>query len=101
MSDEFDEIQKLLSQAQAGEEKLDSQIKAIGEYRRGRDRSFIVRKVIYLYLGGVGACFIYLLYRAAWHGDDVFDNISEVIKVAILPILTLVIGYYFGTTKSE
>jgi uncharacterized membrane protein YadS len=42
---------------------------------------------------------------AAWDGvrqdAQAFANITEIIKVAILPVVTLVIGYYFGTQKSS
>ena len=44
---------------------------------------------------------VYLLYRGFFYQEKVFDSFAEVIKIAIVPIVTLVIGYYFGTEKAD
>jgi hypothetical protein len=54
-----------------------------------------------LYCCVVAAAVLYLLFRGIWWGENVFDDISDLIKTAIVPIVTLVIGYYFGVAKSE
>lgn len=99
--DEFQEIDKLLNKAAAGEEKLDSKIGAIGKYRQDKDRSLIVQYIVRIYTIAIAASILYLIYRGIYFAQDVSSNISEIIKVSILPILTLVIGYYFGTKKTE
>jgi hypothetical protein len=33
--------------------------------------------------------------------EMVFDSFTEVMKIAVIPIVTLVIGYYFGSEKAE
>jgi ABC-type nitrate/sulfonate/bicarbonate transport system permease component len=53
------------------------------------------------YCGTIGAIVIYLLYRGYYFQEKVFDNFTEIVKIAIVPIVTLVIGYYFGTEKSD
>jgi nitrate reductase NapE component len=67
-----------------------------GERRRNRDRSFIVIR-FGLYAIAIGLSVLYLVIRGACCGADVFNSLMEIVKVGILPILTLVIGYYFGT----
>jgi hypothetical protein len=42
-----------------------------------------------------------MLYLFRSGGDDTFGNMAEIIKIAVVPVVTLVIGYYFGSTKSE
>jgi heme/copper-type cytochrome/quinol oxidase subunit 2 len=89
--------------AQAGAETLDATVAAASAQRAGRDRSFIVWLVISLYVGSVSVAILYVVVRSIGGGGDAetgFNNISEIIKVAVLPVVTLVIGYYFGT-KSD
>ena len=99
--DDIEEIDNLLKKAAAGEEKLDSKIGAIGKYRQDKDRSLIVQCVVTIYTLSIAAAILYLIYRGIYFAEDVSSGISEIIKVSILPILTLVIGYYFGTKKTE
>jgi len=33
--------------------------------------------------------------------EDVFDSIAEIIKVTVVPVVTLVIGYYFGCERGR
>ena len=99
--DEFQEINALLSKAAAGEEKLDSKIGAIGKYRQDKDRSLIVKYIVRIYTAAIAIYISYLIYRGIIFAEDVSSGISEIIKISILPILTLVIGYYFGTKKTE
>ncbi len=91
--DEFARVQQELAES---EDRL-ADVQAEGEQRRNRDRSFIVYAVVGLYATAIGLSVIYLVIRGTCCGDDVFDNLLEIVKVGILPILTLVIGYYFGT----
>jgi hypothetical protein len=63
--------------------------------------SLIVRWVVRLYALAVAVTLGYLIFRGIWLKEDTIVNISEIIKIAILPILTLVIGYYFGSSKAD
>ena len=63
------------------------------------DRSFIVKWVVYLYVASIGVTIAYLIGRGLWCHEDHFRDVSELIKIAIIPILTLVIGYYFGSSR--
>jgi hypothetical protein len=48
----------------------------------------------------IGAIILYLIVRSISGSEDAFDNIFEVVKVAVIPIVTLVIGYYFAAEKA-
>jgi len=54
-----------------------------------------------IYSGVIAATVIYLLYRGIYRNEPVFDSLTEVIKIAVIPIVTLVIGYYFGSEKAK
>ena len=70
------------------------------EHAQQADRSFIVRWVVWLYVGSIGVAIVYLgvVQGLRWN-EDFLDGISELIKVAVVPVVTLVIGYYFGTSR--
>jgi hypothetical protein len=104
--DQFEEVERELAGLAVKEAEVDSAgqgaMKAIGQLRRNRDRSFIVRAVAWLYVGTLGLTILFLLFKGLCRGDDnAFSNLSDLVKVAVLPVVTLVIGYYFGTEKSE
>jgi hypothetical protein len=94
---EFDQIQADLRQVDRFASDFDAAVRAAARQRHERDRSFIVKAVVGLYMVSVGLIVLYLLYRGAWYGEVVFSDAAEIVKVSILPVLTLVIGYYFGT----
>ena len=63
--------------------------------------ALIVRWVVRLYAFSVAVSIGYLIYRGIWGKEDTITSISEIIKIAVIPILTLVIGYYFGSSKAD
>src|SRR4029078_3969736 len=63
--------------------------------------SLIVRWVVRLYAIAIAITLGYLIFRGIWLKEDTIMNISEIIKIAIIPILTRVIGYYFGSSKAD
>jgi hypothetical protein len=63
--------------------------------------AIIVRWVVRLYAISVAVTIGYLIFRGIWNKEDTITSISEIIKIAIIPILTLVIGYYFGSSKAD
>jgi NADH:ubiquinone oxidoreductase subunit 6 (subunit J) len=71
------------------------------------DRSFIARTIMYVYAGAIVVGFLFLTVLAgfAWFtaADDwkaIAADAVDIIKTAVLPIVTLVLGYYFGKSKS-
>ena len=89
------------------QELIDFRRKQAGEARDkistdDSDRSFITRIVMQIYLGVIGAGFLLFAIRG-WHvGSDaeawggIVRDAGDLIKTAVLPIVTLVLGYYFG-----
>jgi hypothetical protein len=99
MMDEFDKTQSRFRQAETGEQTLERTLRALSEHRGTIDRSFIVKSVVYLYTFSVGLSVLYLIGRGLLSNEDHFDDVSELIKVGVVPVLTLVVGYYFGTER--
>jgi|SRR5476651_594378 hypothetical protein len=71
------------------------------------DRSFIAKGIIWVYGGAIAVGFLLLLARAVSfviRANDDWEKIAtdagDLIKTSILPIVTLVLGYYFGKSKS-
>jgi hypothetical protein len=98
---EFEEVENLLRSVGAGREELDTVLATVRALRRARERKLLVHFVGWLYVLSVGAIILYLMVRSSiWGQEDAFDNIFEVVKVAVIPIVTLVIGYYFAAEKA-
>jgi hypothetical protein len=97
--DEIQQVEARLERLPAGEERLSETLKAFTERRHVADRSFIVKCVVSLYVAAIAAAILYLLIRGLWASEDRFKDISEMIKIGVIPVLTLVIGYYFGTER--
>jgi hypothetical protein len=99
---DIEQVQEELSRLQSGRElQLEQAISTSMQLRRYRERSFVVQKIIWLYLLAMAASIGYLLVRGLSCKEDEYTTISEIVKIAILPVVTLVIGYYFASTKSE
>ena len=39
------------------------------------------------------------MYRGIYSNEDVFDSMAEIIKVAVVPVVTFVIGYCFARER--
>ncbi len=86
-------------------ERIESQTSAVAQAAQTRtkdddDRSWIARQIIYVFVGAVSAVLLLLLVDGlASHGEAwslVADRAADLIKTAVLPVVTLVLGYYFG-----
>ena len=94
MSD-IEDVQNLVNSVPR--EGLANVLDAVSEQRRGRDRTWIVRGVLVLYVVSIAVSIGYQIIRG---DEDASAGISETIKIGVIPMFTLVIGYYFGTAKS-
>lgn len=92
--------------------------KSAEEYKK-QDRSKIAKTVVWLYAGVVSACFAFVIaifvigtYWKTLCGpppaaagcvpwQEPAEFLLKVLTTAVLPIVTLVLGYYFGTAKAE
>ena len=102
---EIEELQAELTQLEGEEKALDSNAREathrLSDWRHSKDRSFIVRWIIYTYAFSIFSCIAYLVGRGLFCHEDVFSGVSEIIKIAVIPIVTLAIGYYFALSKSS
>jgi len=96
---EVEQAEREITEAGASGERFDQELQRMRERSRISDRSFIVKCVVSLYVLSVGGVILFLTIRGANSSEVVFPGISELIKIAIIPIVTLVIGYYFGTAR--
>jgi hypothetical protein len=99
--DRIAQVEAAIARMPIGETQVESAIKAYRERMHALDRSFIVKGIVGLYVGVIAATIIYLIIQGLCHGDDRFTNIAELIKIAVVPVLTLVVGYYFGTERRQ
>jgi ABC-type dipeptide/oligopeptide/nickel transport system permease component len=94
------------------------QVEKTAEAYKKKDRSRIAQTVVSLYAGVVAACFAFVIvifvigtYWKTLCGtppaagcvpwQEPAEFLLKVLTTAVLPIVTLVLGYYFGTAKAE
>lgn len=81
-------------------------LKRSEQERIGRDRSFLSNRIIWLYCGAVTGALIFLAYKsliadATKPLDPYSAQIVDIMKVVILPVVTFMLGFYFGERKGE
>ncbi len=67
------------------------------------DRSFIARSILWVYAVSILTVFVFLAAEAVKTSSDwktAVSNADDVIKTSVVPIVTLVLGYYFGKSKN-
>ncbi len=69
------------------------------ERQEAEDRSWIAKRIIQIFVGAVAAVLILLLLQGVLKGEwsTVASQAADLIKTAVLPIVTLVLGFYFGS----
>ena len=117
-----DTLQSLIGSLKSNLDALDTTAtseadKAIADNlrRKGRDRSLIALTIIVTYGTAIVGMFLYVLFTVPscntsantkdctalldlWGRQA--ENLLNVVTVAILPIVTLMLGFYFGTEKT-
>jgi hypothetical protein len=63
------------------------------------NRHYIVACVVGVYVFAVVAAIIYLFWIGLRDTQNTFADMAEVLKIGIVPIVTLVIGYYFSSKR--
>lgn len=67
--------------------------------RQTYDRSIIGISVVLAFLFAIGALFAYVWVADPWR--DKAEFLATTLGSVLLPVVTLVLGYYFGTEKAE
>jgi len=65
------------------------------------DRSWIARRTVGVFIGAIIAYLVLLLMQGGTTGNwsDPAARAEEIIKTVVVPIVTLVLGYYFGQSR--
>jgi hypothetical protein len=99
MSDRVQEVaQRVEQQRELAATRL-QQLQQADTVRLGRDRSWIAFALLAAYAIVMLAFVGYFWHRTINCQDDVFDNAFDVVKVAVMPLLTLILGFYFGSSS--
>jgi hypothetical protein len=73
----------------------------------GRDRTMIGKIVIYVFAGAVVLTLLYIVFVPSFLTNSGIDGqtgarlMIEVLGSILLPVVTLIIGFYFGEKKSD
>ena len=98
-ADDLRAAQEAVAHTQSSEESVGRNLQNFDEVAK-KDRSLIVKIVIGVYSGAIALFVFYFLYIGLFRFVDVSSGLADLIKVAVLPIVTLVIGYYFGSSRN-
>jgi hypothetical protein len=106
------DVESTIQSASASLARVEGELEALEK----RDRSEIAQRVVWLYAGVIAAAFLFVFVFfwffpecsaggtetggcGAWQEPAEF--LLKIITSAVLPIVTLVLGYYFGTAKTK
>lgn len=79
---------------------LDKAIEDSASKLRENTRQKIALYITYTYSIIVGLIAAYLAYKGIICEESVADSLFELLKVGVVPIVTLVMGFYFGSSKA-
>jgi len=97
----IEEAQRDIGQGRSNRQAFETVLHRRTELQHAEDRSLIVKLVIIRYVLAVGAIILYLMVRGGICSDEsTVASIFDVIKIGVLPIVTLVMGYYFGSART-
>jgi len=100
MSDPPPDIDPRLGRSAANAAKVLQAVKSTSE-REDDDRSWIARTIIWVFVGVIVAGLGVNLVEGRMTGDwtKVTIQVIDLIKSTVLPVVTLVLGYYFGRSS--
>lgn len=98
-SNDLDKLENLIRQNEGSNAALTDVFEAFGQFRENLDRWKIARLVVWLYVLTIGVIVLYLVLRYWFSGEDVYPQLSDTMKVSVVPVLTFVLGYYYGTAR--
>ena len=102
VSQDVDDFRSLIAHEESsGLGNLQEAIAAYTRLREEAARRDISKWIVLFYIGVVGSITLYLIYLGAFRGKEVVDALFDIIKIALIPIVTFVLGYYYGTSKSR
>lgn len=101
----FKEIDELQVENQSVQEKVDDEIRR----QRAKDQSRIAWVIIWAFVAAIGGIFLLVLGQLLVTGANTGTNagwkepaefLVNIVSSVLLPVVTLVLGYYFGKEKT-
>ena len=118
MDEDTENLDKLIDSAEMQVSDMDAALESAEEKRKNlqaSDRSKIGKIIIYVYAGTIAGIFLYIIASFVMpyiecnvSCSDIIKNwkeyaefLADVVTVSVVPIVTLVIGFYFGSEKKN
>jgi hypothetical protein len=96
-----DEVTSLLSELKLRERIEESLAPAYErEISPAAVRSHVTKLIVRSYIGFVCVSGLFIILGGTWATTDRINDLMEIMKTSFLPVVTFVIGHYFGS-KSE
>lgn len=94
-------LRQILETAQSEVSRDTQDVDTLKPTQADQDRSWIARTIIWIFVGAVAGVLSLLLLRGIYTGDweTVTTQAADILKSAVLPVVTLVLGYYFGQSS--
>ena len=70
-------------------------------WRPAAVRSFVTRLIIWLFCMYIVGMALYVAFQCDVPSKDRITYLFEILKTAVLPVVTFVIGHYFGSKADE
>jgi hypothetical protein len=98
----FQDVLDAVSQGETVTQRgLEGALKAHASISNDLARWKLARWILWVYSIVVTATTGYLLYRGYVSGENVGPELFDLIKVAVIPIMTFVLGFYYGTSSKS
>jgi len=97
-------VPSLQDRITAAEKKLTETKQASESYaarRQARDRSFIANLVVITFVFLIAVIAIVVLFRDWSEVQEPAEFVAKLMSSVLLPVVTLVIGYYFGKSRDS
>ena len=93
------DLLQTIDQSTQKKRSLDDVIQAHSVISREQVRWKVARLIIGAYVIIIVISVLYLMIRSFITGVDEFPNMIELVKIAVIPVVTFVLGYYYGTSS--
>lgn len=110
-----DDLSRLLDNADDVYEESGKTVRSAAEAnkeRMGKDRSWIAKSIIFTYAAAIVGAILYIMFtvpecsvadctgdESAWSKQA--DLLLNLIVTAVVPVVTLMLGFYFGTEQDN
>jgi len=97
VASEQEELKKLLSDLSVEQDRRSPLFSQLLPVKRESTRSHVTKVVVWGYVLLIAAVVAFIFFVPSIHSETKVANLLELIKVAVLPVVTFVIGHYFGS----